>query len=98
MAEIDDIVKINRKQAEQIAILQQQVEYLKRQLYGRKSEKGIEHLDLFEEEDSFVFGRFHFQGRGRMKGRLLEETTGVAPPASPVATGTPPTRTSKLSP
>ena len=51
MAEIDDIVKINRKQAEQIAILQQQVEYLKRQLYGRKSEKGIEHLDLFEEED-----------------------------------------------
>ena len=51
MAEIDDIVKINRKQAEQIAILQQQVEYLKRQLYGRKSEKGVEHLDLFEEED-----------------------------------------------
>jgi hypothetical protein len=51
VAEIDDIVKINRKQAEQIAILQQQVEYLKRQLYGRKSEKGIEHLDLFEEED-----------------------------------------------
>ncbi len=51
MAEIDDIVKINRKQAEQIAILQQQVEYLKRQLYGRKSEKGIEHLDLFKEEE-----------------------------------------------
>jgi hypothetical protein len=51
VAEIDDIVKINRKQAEQIAILQQQVEYLKRQLYGRKSEKGVEHLDLFEEED-----------------------------------------------
>tara|TARA_B100000497_G_C7595538_1_gene358017 strand:+ start:787 stop:978 length:192 start_codon:yes stop_codon:yes gene_type:complete len=49
VAEIDDIVKINKKQAEQIAILQQQVEYLKRQLYGRKSEKGIEHLDLFKE-------------------------------------------------
>ena len=51
MADIDDIVKINKKQAEQIAILQQQVEYLKRQLYGRKSEKGIEHLDLFKEEE-----------------------------------------------
>lgn len=51
MAEIDDIVKINKKQAEQIAILQQQVEYLKRQLYGRKSEKGIDHLDLFKEEE-----------------------------------------------
>ena len=32
MADIDDIVKINKKQAEQIAILQQQVESLKRQL------------------------------------------------------------------
>ncbi len=46
MADIDDIVKINKKQAEQIAILQQQVEYLKRQLYGRKSEKGIEYLGV----------------------------------------------------
>ena len=51
MAEIEDLVKIDRKQAEQIAILQQQVEYLKRQLYGRKSEEGIDHLDLFEKED-----------------------------------------------
>ena len=45
------LLKANEKQAQQLAILQQQVEYLKRQLYGRKSEKGIEHLDLFEEED-----------------------------------------------
>ena len=51
MAEIDDIIEINKKQAEQIAILQQQVEYLKRQLYGHKSEKGIDHLDLFKEEE-----------------------------------------------
>ena len=58
MPEIDELIEINKKllkanekQGEQVAILQQQVEYLKRQLYGRKSEKGIDHLDLFEEED-----------------------------------------------
>jgi hypothetical protein len=58
VAKIDELIetnkkllKANEKQAEQVAILQQQVEYLKRQLYGRKSEKGIEHLDLFEEEE-----------------------------------------------
>lgn len=51
MAKIDKLIEINKTQAEQIAILQQQVEYLKRQLYGRKSEKGIEHLELFEEEE-----------------------------------------------
>ncbi|MDA7614442.1 hypothetical protein N8586_04845 [Verrucomicrobiales bacterium] len=58
MPEIDELIEINKKllkanekQGEQVAILQQQVEYLKRQLYGRKSEKGIEHLDLFKEEE-----------------------------------------------
>lgn len=51
MANIDDLIRINQEQADQIAILRQQVEYLKRQLYGRKSEKSLEHLDLFEGED-----------------------------------------------
>lgn len=58
MPEIDELIEINKKllkanekQGEQVAILQQQVEYLKRQLYGRKSKKGIEHLDLFKEEE-----------------------------------------------
>ena len=53
MPEIDELIEINKKllkanekQGEQVAILQQQVEYLKRQLYGRKSEKGIEHLGV----------------------------------------------------
>ena len=44
-------LKADEKHGLQVAILQQQVEYLKRQLYGRKSEKGIEHLDLFKEEE-----------------------------------------------
>jgi hypothetical protein len=51
VANIDVSIEINKKQAEQIAILQQQVEYLKRQLYGRKSEEGIDYLDLFKDED-----------------------------------------------
>ena len=58
MPEIDELIEINKKllkanekQGEQVAILQQQVEYLKRQLYGRKSEEGIDYLDLFKDED-----------------------------------------------
>ena len=51
MANIDDLIRINQEQADQLAILRQQVEYLKRQLYGRKSEKSLEHLDLFEAEE-----------------------------------------------
>lgn len=50
MANIDELIKINKEQAEQLAILRQQVDYLKRQLFGRKSEKSIEHLELFEKE------------------------------------------------
>lgn len=38
------------KQAGQIAILTQQVEYLKRQLYGRKGER-FEHPELFEDDE-----------------------------------------------
>jgi transposase len=51
VANIDDLIRINKEQADQIAILRQQVEYLKRQLFGRKSEKSLEHLDLFEGEE-----------------------------------------------
>ena len=51
MADINDLIRINQEQADQLAILRQQVDYLKRQLFGRKSEKLIEHLDLFKEEE-----------------------------------------------
>lgn len=51
VTDIDDLLRINQDQADQLTILRQQVDYLKRQLFGRKSEKGIEHLDLFKEEE-----------------------------------------------
>lgn len=51
MEEIEKLRRINKEQANQLAILAQQIEHLKRQLYGRKSEKGIPHLDLFAEEE-----------------------------------------------
>ena len=51
VANIDELIRINQEQADQLAILRQQVEYLKRQLYGRKSEKVMDHLDFFEEEE-----------------------------------------------
>ena len=50
MADVDELIRINKEQAEQLAILRQQVDYLKRQLFGRKSEKQVDHLELFEEE------------------------------------------------
>jgi len=39
VAKIDDLIRINKEQSDQLAIQRQQIEYLKRQLYGRKSEK-----------------------------------------------------------
>jgi transposase len=48
--------KLCAKQAGQIAILTQQVEWLKRQLFGRKSER-LDHPDLFEEGDDTEAGK-----------------------------------------
>lgn len=46
MPEIEELIRINREQAQKIALLTQQVDWLKRQLFGRKSEK-LDHPDLF---------------------------------------------------
>ena len=48
---MDDLTRINQEQADLIAIQHQQIEYLKRLLFGRKSEKAMDHLDFFEEEE-----------------------------------------------
>ena len=59
MVTIEELRRINAEQkkqneelTKQIAVQQQQIEWLKQQLFGRKSEK-LDHPDLFtlEEED-----------------------------------------------
>ena len=52
----EETEKLCAKQAEQITILTQQVEWLKRQLFGRKSER-LDHPDLFEGSDDVGAGK-----------------------------------------
>jgi transposase len=49
MADLEELARINKEQANQIATLTQQVAYLKRQLFGQKSEKFKgPHPELFD--------------------------------------------------
>ena len=48
---MEELIRINREQAQRIALLTQQVDWLKRQLFGRKSEK-LDHPELFGAGDA----------------------------------------------
>ncbi|HSG41240.1 MAG TPA: IS66 family transposase [Thermoanaerobaculia bacterium] len=79
MPEIEELIRINREQAQKIALLTQQVDWLKRQLFGRKSEK-LDHPELFGPGDTDEAGKDGASDAG-LPGEEAAPAAGGAGPA-----------------